>query len=352
MKKTAVWLAVIFMLYIAIGETETAKNAVYSGIMRCINIIIPSLYFMMCVSGIAIKSGIIERISPFFDKASKFFLGMCGEVFLIFLCSMLAGYPVGAKMLNELYVKGQINKRQAEVYLCVCYGAGSAFIFGCVSQCGAKTGKLIIASNIIANVITAFFLGIIFRCHSESERNHLENRIKGSMLISESVSEAGKSMFILCTMIIFFSAVTSAIEPFYSNFVESELKINIIKCLIDISAVTELNIYNYEFLPVVSGLVSFGGICVIMQIRAIMSAEIRIGMFILVRIVTGVLSSFICSIFTVIFIKSGETVNTNAEVCTAKTSASPVASVMLMIMMLVLFLEQEKLKKVQTALKR
>ena len=261
MKKTALWLAVIILMYQAVTQTEMIKSAVDGGVMRCINIIIPSLFFMMCVSGIVVRSGIISRISFVSDRFSRLVFGMNSEVFVIFLLSMLAGYPIGAKMLNELYNSGKITKEQAEKYLCVCYGAGGAFIFGCVTQYGKGAGKLIMLSNVLANIVIAFILGLIFRKQLSDKSECQKISGKRGVMLCESVADASKGMLMLCGMIIFFSALIAISEPVYSRFVTSEQKMGIIRCLLDVSAITELNIYTYKLLPIVSGLISFGGIC-------------------------------------------------------------------------------------------
>ncbi|MCQ2755184.1 MAG: hypothetical protein MJ231_09120, partial [bacterium] len=345
MKKTALWLAVIFLLFQAVSQTETIKSAVYGGVMRCTNIIIPSLFFMMCVSGIATRSGIISKAAFVSDRFSRFTFGMNGEAFVIFLFSMLAGYPIGAKMLNELYNSGKITKEQTEKYLCVCYGAGGAFVCGCVTQYGNDAEKLIMLSNIIANIVIAFILGLIFRKQLSDKSECQKISGKRGVMLCESVADASKGMLMLCGMIIFFSALIAISEPVYSRFVTSEQKMKIICCLLDVSTITELNIYTYRFLPIVSGLISFGGICVIMQIKAIISSEIRIRFFILVRVFAGLLSGIICRILLPFFIKGGDVIKANADFRVKSSYSSPVVSIMLAVMIFILVLEQGNLKK-------
>ena len=154
-------LILIFVAFYILSSTIEVKKSVFDGLQRCIQTIIPSLYAVMALSGIIARSCILEKISSPIDTFSRKIFGMNGNVFIIFLMSMVSGYPVGVKMLSEMYEKGNITKKQCELYSGLCYGAGPAFITGCAASSftGNYAGKIILISNICANMLIAIFLG-------------------------------------------------------------------------------------------------------------------------------------------------------------------------------------------------
>lgn len=351
-KTSALEMIKIFFLLFLIYQTFTSltliKNSVFNGTLRCLEIIIPSLYFMMTISGIIINSGIPDLIAPIFNKFSNIIFKMSGVVFTVFIFGMFAGYPIGAKMLYELYENKKISKFQAEIYLCVCYGAGPAFIFGCISGnlWGSKSGNIIILSNILSNITAAIILRLIygkkirFSYTSEYSKNKI---LFDTQILCKSSYDAGKNLFILCTMILSFSAMSGIITqlPIYKEILTSLSNDNycltdqVIHCIFDVSAVAELNIYSISMLPIVSGLISFGGICVIMQIKSITHGKFKLKRFIFCRIFTALLSCVICFILIRPSIDE-QTVNTFNTVSSEPDFYSPVPSLMLVFMIFIL----------------
>lgn len=334
-------LVVFYLFYKALTATDIIKEAVFSGILRCVNIIIPSLFFMMVISGILIRSMILQRISPVFDKFSRFVFGMDGTVFIIFLLSMFAGYPVGASLITEHYRNGRISAKQAEIYLCVCYGAGPAFIYGVVSGSlwGSRAGNLVILSNVIANIFSALILRVIFSKKlkpSASSGSKARVRLDCADFMT-SISSASESLFSLSAMIITFSVISALIKSgdLYKHLVRSEFAEEIVSSVMDITAVADFNIYSYHILPVISGLISFGGICVIMQIYSVTEYKFNMFLFIIVRVSAGLLSYFSAALLAEYFFADEKTAYTLSQAGQPYATESPASAIMLIFMMFI-----------------
>jgi len=333
---------ILYLIYKAFTAASLINNAVSEGIARCINIVIPSLFFMMVVSDILIKSSLLCKISSLFNKISKFIFGMNGEIFLVYIMSMFMGYPIGARLLTDYYENNKISKIQAEIYLSVCYGAGPAFIFGILSASFYKdaAANIVIISTVSANIILAVIMRIIYS--SELKNNELRsNRIFNINIsdFSESVSKASRSLLSLCSMIIIFSVFSALIksERIYNNFINNEFIGGIISSILDISAIAQLNIYSYTFLPIISGLISFGGICVIMQIYTIVGQKFSIKKFVITRIIAGILSNVIATILCRIIITDKTAVSVSAGVNYEISNNTTFSSIMLVFMMFITF---------------
>lgn len=321
-------------------KTNEVKTAVYDAVMRCLTIIIPSLYGMMMISGILVKSGIIKKIPG---------------ILPVFAVSQFAGYPVGAKMICAGSDSNMFNKKRAELLSGVCFGAGPAFIFGCISSQlygDPSAGKIILISTVSANIILAVIISCVTRNSAhEPEKNH-ELDLSSDM-ITKCILNSGKAMADICIMITAFSVLTAFLDSFgfidrlsniISKFFNTDAAVfsGIIRAFLDVTAISGLPDNDYTLLPIISGLVSFGGICVIMQISALTSGKIRIMPIVLIRITASILSSIICRIVMPIML-SGNAVS--AGNFSVHKAASPVPSIILIIMTIIVFREYERLPK-------
>ncbi|MDE5855297.1 MAG: hypothetical protein K2H19_09610 [Ruminococcus sp.] len=330
---TAVILVIIFALFCMISA-GSVKSAVSDALDRCLTVIIPSLYAMMIASGLLVKSSTAQ-------SAGKI---VCG------LFSMLAGYPVGAKILYSQYAENSISKKEAELLSGVFFGAGGAFIFGCTSNCNF-VGWLILLSNVLANIIIALAVLFCFRKNKISKNKKEKISFSVEMLM-DSVNSAGKSMAEICFAVIVFAVVTAILKDFGILSAVSEILTklsslspetaeNIICAVLDITAVSRVAQENFNLVPVVSGLVSFGGICVFLQISTIFKGRLSVFPLIVFRSITAVLSYIICRILLPFFME-GKSIAVSAIGSRLHESDSPIPSILLIIMTVILFYEYEK----------
>ena len=103
--------AIMWGGWFCMTKSTAASEAVSSASERCLTAVIPSLYAMMIVSGLMIRTGLIQGAARYTSRAGRLIFGMEGEVSAVFLFSMFAGYPVGARMIGQLYDSGRLSKR-------------------------------------------------------------------------------------------------------------------------------------------------------------------------------------------------------------------------------------------------
>lgn len=323
----------IWAAYYCMTDTADAGAAVSGAVERCLATVIPSLYAMMIVSGLIVKSGACSVCGRLTGRAGRFIFGMDTEVFPVFLFSMAGGYPVGAKMLISLYSDGKLSKHRTELLSGVCFGAGPAFVAGCISGqlYGTPTaGHIILISTISANLITAFALSFVLRKSAETSAAPQRFRLSGSML-TDCISSAGRSMAEICFTIAAFAVFSgmldsSGIMAAFGN----DLRRQTVLTFLDVTAAGELPRGNYTLLPLLSAAVSFGGVCVLFQIASIFSGKLSMLPLILTRAAASALSFGICRLIMPFMLRN-ETV-TAAVTASVHRAPSPVPSVMLILM--------------------
>lgn len=350
-KKIPAVLLVAGLGLFCLTSADSVKCAITVGLDRCVRIIIPSLYAMMAVSGILISSGILAYSGRFFSKISKFLFGIDGEMGVIFLFSALSGYPVGAKTIYSKYNSGQITKKEAEILSGLCFGSGAAFIFGCIPSFGLP----VLISTLSANLILAAALAPYCRKHFKTIETPRKIAFSAETL-TDGISSAGRSMAEICFCILFFSAISEMLrnigilqktaEIAAKIFDISQIRAESFLCsLLDITAVTDFAaIGGASAVPAIAALISFGGICVFLQISAIFRCRLSMLPLLIFRISAAIISFILCRILQPFFI-SDDAISALAVSSKLYHESSPIPSVMLIFMTIYLIAASGKTKK-------
>lgn len=353
LKLTAVILAAVFGGF-CLADPVSAKEAVTEGMRRCLDTVIPSLYAMMTASGLLLSTGAVSAAGGLMDRSSRLIFGISGETFAAFLFSMIAGYPVGAKMICTRYRDGAISRSHGELCSGICFGAGSAFIYGCAAA-RLSEGKFILISVVSANIITALLLSPWLR-KGMSSADAVPRKIAFSpAILTDCVSSAGRSMGEICFAVTAFSVLTAMLRKagiiallgaLISKLMgfSPETSGSLVCALLDVTAISGLPDTDYGLLPVKAALVSFGGACVFVQISAIFRGKLRIAPLIAIRAAAAVISWGICRFLLPIYLR-GETVAAAAIDHRLHSSVSPVPSIMLMLMTAMLFVKSSGHRK-------
>lgn len=337
-KILTVIFAVSFCLFCMFFPVDVKRGAI-SGLNRCISVIIPSLYAMMTASVLLMKSGGLYSAGRFVSPLTRLFFGINGESGIVFLFSVISGYPVGAKTVYSMYNDEKISKKYAELMTGLCFGAGVAFIFGCVAST-AEIGGLILVSNLSAELIMAIVLSAYFRKNPTAENSRKKE--VSAQILTDSVTSAGKSLGDMCLCVVIFSVFAEILEKSgIIGTVANIFNINcgILRAVLDVTAISEIT----ADIPTASALISFGGVCVFFQISAIFRGKLSILPLVAIRTLTAVLSYFICSGLQPFFI-SGEVTTVFAPTSSIYRETSPVPSVMLIIMTAVVMAETAKIR--------
>lgn len=334
--------AAAIALYCA-AAPERAGAAAASGIVRCITVVIPSLYAMMIAAPFLIRSGIVGTLGRLLELPARL-LGLSGSELGIFLFSQIAGYPTGIRMLSARISHGSSDSRRAALLSGVCFGAGPAFISGCIAAQlygSPDAGRLVLISTISANAVLLMAMSFVLR-RSRGDTPEKQRIVLTAELLTECVSDGGRAMAEICFAVVGFAVFTAALRDFGVISLIAGIVSRLcgadqsqtgaaIAAFIDITAAAGLPRGEYLLLPVVSGLVSFGGICVFFQLSTMTGGRIRLLPVFLMRLAAGVLSGVICRLIMPPLM--GEEIAAAAAIQSAVYRAqSPVPSVLLVIM--------------------
>ena len=228
--------------------------------------------------------------------------------------------------------------------------ADRLFLLGLLGNvpCRSAIFWLIFSANILSNAVLCTLL---FRFHplknDVSERKTI-TPVSAEMLV-DCTSGAGKLLLKLCGVILCFSAWIGMADAagLFRICREWTMKIelpfsgsDLLRCVLEISNCAALSMPMRWRVPVLAALLSFGGICVILQIRAVVGTSLSMKLLITVRLLCGLLSGGICAVgLHFLPIPITETVVSVSAVSQVSRN-SIVPSVLLLCMMLFVFREE------------
>ena len=162
---------------------KNSKNKIITIIILAICFVFilnPSVYSKSCLNAISVWAlNVLPMLLPFFiftriivsicppkksvlDKPFKKFYNTPNGSFLIFFLSVISGYPMGAKLISDMYENKYIDNDDALAMLSFCSISGPMFMIGTVGVSifhSYKAGLIIMIANLLASI----FNGLIFR---------------------------------------------------------------------------------------------------------------------------------------------------------------------------------------------
>lgn len=280
---------------------ETAGQGISDGIDICLGTLIPSLYPFMIVSSLIVNLNIVAFFEKVFSRLTRLMFALPGKCLGVIILSLIGGYPVGSKMTKELYEKGEISSCQAKRLLLFCVNPGPAFAISSVGfyMLGSKKAGVIIYISLI---ISSLIVGILSRFVFDEDEIYFDSsfpydRLTFSYAIVKSVSGGSASMLSVCAWVIAFSCIVRLVE--ISPFSDS-LRFSLY-CVLEVTNAC-LASRGILPIPIIAGLISFGGICTHFQIMpAINAVKLKYKYFITSRILCGGLTVIICNLLLSFF---------------------------------------------------
>lgn len=202
LKRTAAALFAAVFTALALVFFADSAQGVRVGLTLCCESVIPALFPLMFTS----------------DLLSSALMGNGNERRSL-LCAigfgLLAGYPMGARLLSRAVLAGELERKDASLLLCALVNAGPAFILSGVGACmfsSVLAGAILLTSQLFASLAILFFVLL-------KTRGGRKKRPKAKVIVSQdapdliaSVSFALKSTAALCANVVLFSCLGACVR--------------------------------------------------------------------------------------------------------------------------------------------
>ena len=289
-------IMIIAILILLLVYSKDASETIKYCIEVCTNTLIPSIFAYMTLCSFLINSGLSIVITTPLWYISKRFIKLDKITFSVFILSLIAGYPVGIKMLKQLISH---NKNYTEIAIRiapVCFASGPAFIIGFAGNTiydSSTAGIIIFISCTVSNLIGAVILTKNTKLINATYKEQLKTSGKD---ITNVILSSAKSMLMVCLSMILFNIIAMLIYCALPEHISSNEVFRLFKAIIEITNIHALDATVPLWL--MTFFISFGGLCVIFQVFLLSDGELKIKRFILMRTILSALSALICVIIT------------------------------------------------------
>lgn len=320
---------VFLVAFMLLRFPESAGQGISDGIDICLGTLIPSLYPFMVLSSFLVNSTILGGISKVFERLTMKLFALPGICAGTIIMSVIGGFPVGGKMIQNLYEGGEISRSQAQRMLLFCINPGPAFVISTVGlyMLGSKyVGGILF----LTQIISVFIMAILSRFFCNEDNYYLQKSVSDalcspSLAIVNSVTQASISTLSVCAWVLLFSCIMQLIDilPLCEE-------IKFFSCCI--LEVTNACLYSCGTLslPIVAGIIAFGGICVHCQIMsAIIKTTLKLKFFYTARVLHTGIAIVVCQALLYIFPISQQTVTLGVKPSETASISVPVSIFML-----------------------
>lgn len=301
--KVFILILSILVLNIIIFPKPCVTGAV-KGLKLFINAVFPCLFpFLVLCNLIIYFNGIdvyAKILGPLICKPLKLPFSCSIVIILSFLC----GYPMGAKYTADLYEKKIIDFTTAEKLLNIASNASPLFIMGTISMNMLNInslGYILLASN----YLSCFIIGLLLKNKNKPVLNNYNNvrRDNNSSLskaFSHSVEDAINVCINVSGFVIFFSVLMEIIKSNTQSIASTKghILFSFLLGLLEITngcySISSINIPMGIKLSLISFLISFSGICIILQVHSLIyKYNFSIKKYIARKFLQGIISGLI-----------------------------------------------------------
>ena len=288
-------LFTIFIFIILINSYQIMESIRFS-FSLCINNLFPSLIPFMLLSNLLINYNFIDDLSDMLKNITTKFFKVNKNCSFALVMSILSGTPSNAKYLKDLKDSNLINNVDIDKCLNFCHFTNPIFIIGTIGY-GFLNNKKLGLIILISHYISSFTIGLFNKKNKDIKINDI--RIKKSKnnfisILKDSINSTIDTLFLILGIITTCIIITTIINNIFNIDNNYKFLFGIVEITQGLKYLSLSNL-NIDIKTIISSfLISFGGICIHMQVFSILNnKKIRYLPYFISRIIHGVLSSII-----------------------------------------------------------
>lgn len=337
-KKVMLIAAVAAMAVLLLIYPENCLNSARYGLSLWLTAVLPALFPFMAASFLLLETGIVRLIAHVFAPVTRALFYAPGESAYVFIASAMSGYPVGARLSGELYESKQITEAEAQRIVRFTSVSGPVFMTGtvCTGLLRLPEAGVYLAA---AHYLSAIVLGIVFGIFARRQRLKVHDtprpRFKEALaqfkkdaaacppvgeMLANSVEKALIVLLKVGGFIILFSvvlemlSVTGVMDALgwvympvaklagLSNESVKALLYGGVEMTSGSARAAALSLPIGTKLPLIAGIITFGGMCIHMQTAAMLALSgLKPKGFVLAKSIQAMLAFGFTSLLLAVF---------------------------------------------------
>lgn len=280
MKQLLSGLPVLVLFLAMLFSPKAVFEGAESGLLLWFQVVFPTLFPFMLVSGLMLSGGGLVVISRIFGRLFSTLFATSPNGSFAVIAGFLCGYPMGAKVSADLVRSGRISRDEGAYLLSFCNNTSPIFVMNFIVWKTFDREELMIPTLLILIGVPAF-LSLFFRrfyLKGRKKFSDLSDKKKNNVkllnfeMLDSCLADSFESIVKVGLYIIFFSILIalpgklSAGHPLLAGILPALEMTNGI--LMIHKAAPDLTV-SY---PLILGLTSFGGFCSAAQTKCMLKA--------------------------------------------------------------------------------
>ena len=259
----------ISIIFIFTNNKEVAE-VILNATNLFLNKVFVSLFPMFIINDILIHINIPYYFYQIFNRLFLKIFHTSGLGAYVFIMSLISGTPSNAYILKELVNDHKLSTEEANHFLTFTYFSNPFFLTMMLTSIFTpKTTLKIIFIHYLSNII----IGILLRKKAPKITTQTfkpENKKNGSILIN-SINKSISTLLMILGTVTFYMIVTYIITfPFKENILLKTLTSGFLEITNGLNNLIHLNIYTKIKEIIAIAIISFGGLSIHTQIKAIL----------------------------------------------------------------------------------
>ncbi|MDE6059563.1 MAG: hypothetical protein K2G44_05965 [Clostridia bacterium] len=286
----AVLLAMAFFLASPARYVKSVSEGISLWAVSVLPATFPFLFLTAIFTRLKLYGRLSRAAAPIAGKAFRVSgAGGCAAVL-----SMLSGYPVGARTVLDLYEKGAVSKQETFRLACLCSTTGPMFLVGVVGSAmfqNVLLGWVLLLSHYFGVLTVCFFLRFTGKPFKAEKLPVIKTR--NDNIVSESLTSSVLSVLCVGGSIAVFYAFGQMLSDVGAFIHMGNTAEGILRGLLEMTSGCAL--LSQAPAPLTAALscflVTFGGLCVLVQQIAFLSrAEVKTLPFLGVKLLQAVIA--------------------------------------------------------------
>lgn len=334
-KDSILLLMLLSLSSMIIVFSNKTQNGALEGLILAQETIVPSLLSVLIIFYIIMKTGAKNVLAKWFGIVSVKLFNLPKSTFPAIFLGLIGGYPTGALLTQELLVNDEIDDAQARKMLKFNFCGGCGFIITAVgfSHFGStRIGIVLFLSNVISSVIIGILLSM-FEKKGDNDFLPYQNGLPLGDAIVQSVESAMKCILSITAFIVLFSAFKGVFK--IPSWLMPVVEIS--------NGICAQNSFS---LALTSAYLSFGGLCIHLQLLPVISkCKMKYFDFLFYRVLSALISYAVTEILLLFFPFEISVFSNQSQTIAKISSVNITLSILMILGCFVLVLDLSSKKK-------
>ncbi len=296
-------VALLFAMAAFLTAPARYASAVREGISLWAVSVLPAVFPFLFLCPLLTATPLFRWLAKVLSPITQILFRVSGEGGCLAFVSALSGYPVGARLLFELTERKKLPRGEVFRLACLCTASGPAFLVGVVGSAmfaSAKLGYLLFLSHLLGVYTVSFIVRLFTRNYTPSAPSLPP---KTTADLYQTTLNAVLSILCVGGLIALFSAFGLMIQDcgiislLSSPFPDPAQAEGVLLGLLEMTGGCA-RLANYpcrSSVALASFLITFGGLCVLLQQLAFLKRTgVKTLPFLGIKFAQAVLSALIC----------------------------------------------------------